>query len=302
MKKAFIVLSVVFCLNFPVFAQERSNASTYGSGETKNTLATGDLSAMEATRDMTEIYFLEATVLMNVKADEYIASFGVQGDGQTSLLSEQSVDSKVDALKAKLLSIGLSETFTDFINQVPYYEYDASGKTATEKLKGYKTAKNVLIRYKDRQALRQITNSANAVGIYDLIKIDFVVNDFSGIKTRMLTEAAKIIKNKEQTYSTLGISLKPVGVVSEKFRTYSPDDLYQDYSAYESGTAQGYKKVVQKSKASTSFYSGFDGKDFDLTINQSALEPNVQAIMYLRVKYLPTVFPEKPSVSADPPK
>ena len=303
MKKAFLFLALVFLffVNLTVFAQERSNASVYGSTETKATLATGDLFTLEGTKDVSEFYFLEATVLMNVRADEYVASFGVQGDGKTSLESEQAVDSKIDALKSKLAGVGITETFTDFINQAPYFEYDASGKTATEKLKGYKTAKNLLIRYKNRNDLRQITNLANAAGIYDLIKIDFVVNDSSGIKTRMMAEAARIIKSKEQTYSTLGITLKPVGVVAEKFRTYSPDELYQDYTAYESGSTQGYRRVIQKAKASTSYYSGFDGKDFDFVINQSSLEPNVQAVMYLRVKYLPTVKPEvRSSVEAKP--
>lgn len=296
MRKAFLILGILFFVNLTMSAQERSNASTYGGGETKPTLATGDLFTLEATKDVAEFYFLEATVLMNVRADEYVASFGIQGDGKTSLESEQAVDAKIDALKSKLAALGISETFTDFINQAPAYEYDATGKTATEKLKGYKTAKNLLVRYKDRNALRQITNAANAAGIYDLIKIDFVVNDASGMKTRMMAEAAKIIKAKEQTYATLGIAMKPVGVVAEKFRTYSPDELYQDYTAYEAGSTQGYRRVVQKSKASTSYYSGFDGKDFDFVINQSGLEPNVQAVMYLKVKYLPAVRPDVKTV------
>ncbi len=302
MKKVFLVLVLMFFVNLVSFAQERSNASTYGNGDTKSTLATGDLASIETTKDATEVFFLESTVLMNIKADEYVASFGIQGEGETSLKSEQVVDTKIDAFKSKLVSIGLNETFVDFINQAPYYEFDSTGKTATEKLKGYKTAKNILIRYKDRNLLRQITNSANALGIYDLIKIDFVVNDFSQIKTKMLTEATKIIKSKEQTYSNLGIALKIVGVVAEKFRTFSPDELYQDYTAFEAGNTQGFKKVVQKSKASTSYYSGFDGKDFDLTINPSTLEPNVQAVMYLRVKYLPTVTPKVECCSEVKPK
>lgn len=292
MKKVLLVLVLLVFVNLVSFAQERSNASTYGNTDPKITLATGDLGSMETTKDVTEVFFLEATVLMNVKADEYVASFGISGDGETSLKSEQVVDSKIDTFKSKLTALGLTETFTDFINQAPYYEYDATSKAATEKLKGYKTAKNLLIRYKDRNLLRQITNAANASGIYDLIKIDFIINDFSGIKTKMIAEAMKIIKTKEQNYATLGISLKIVGVVTEKFKTYSPDELYQDYTAYESGNTQGYKRVVQKAKASTSYYNGFDGKDFDLTINPSTLEPNVQAVMYLRVKYLPTVTPK----------
>ncbi len=292
MKKTFWIFVILFFVNSFSFGQERTNASTYGNTERRPSLATGELAGIETTKDVTEIYYLEATVLMNVKADEYVASFGVQGDGQTSLASEQSVDTRIDGLRTKLATIGISETFVDFINQAPFYEFDAAGKVATEKLKGYKTAKNLMIRFKDRGQLRQITNLANASGIYDLIKIDFVVNDFAGIKQRMMVEATKIIKAKEQMYAGLGISMKPVGVVNEKFNSYSPDELYQDYTAYESGNTQGYRRVVQKAKASTSYYDGFDGKDFDLTINQAGLEPNVQAVMYLKVKYLPTVLPE----------
>ena len=305
MKKLFLLGGLLLFVNSIIFAQERGNASAYsGNYDTKTTLATGDLSSMETTKDFTEIYFLEATVLMNLKADEYVVSFGVQGEGQNALLSEQAVDAKIDGLKRSLSGLGIAanETFVDFITQVPFYEYDAAGKTATEKLKGYRTSKNILIRFKDRNALRQITNAANQSGIYDLIKIDFVVNDFAGIKTKMLTEAAKIVKGKEQIYSTLGVALKPVGVVAEKFNTYSPDALYQDYTAYETGSAQGYKRTIQKAKPATSFYSGFDGKDFDLTINSNTLEPNIQAVMYLRVKYLPTVFPPQSPANSEKPK
>lgn len=296
MKKLFLLLVLSLFANLINFAQERGNASTYsGNNDTKTTLSTGDLSSMEVTKDVTQIYFLEASVLMNLKADEYVVSFGVQGEGQNAQLSEQAVDSKIDGLKRGLSGLGIAanDTFTDFITQVPFYEYDASGKTATEKLKGYRTSKNILIRFKDRNALRQITNAANQSGIYDLIKVDFVVSDFAGIKTKMMTEAVKIVKGKEQIYATLGVTLKPVGVVAEKFNTYSPDALYQDYTAYETGSAQGYKRTIQKAKPATSFYSGFDGKDFDLTINANTLEPNIQVVMYLKVKYLPTVFPEK---------
>ena len=46
----------------------------------------------------------------------------------------------------------------------------------------------------------------------------------------------------------------------------------------------------------------FRGKDFDLTINQSSLEPNVQVVMYLKVKYLPTVTPKIEVSSETKPK
>lgn len=292
MKKTLWILVVLVFVNSFGFGQERSNSSTYGNTQRRPVFGTGDLAGIESTKDVTQVYFLEATVLMNVRADEYVASFGVQAEGATSALSEQAVDSKIDAFRSRLTAIGISETFVDFINQAPFYEFDAAGRTATEKLKGFKTAKNVLVRYKDRNILRQITNSANAVGIYDLIKIDFVVNDFAGVKTRMIAEAAKVIKAKEQAYGALGISLKPVGVAIEKFNSYSPDELYQDYTAFESGSTQGFNRVVRRSKAATSYYDGFDGKDFDITINQSGLEPNVQAVLYLRIKYLPTTLPE----------
>ncbi len=309
MKRVIFVVSFVFLVNLVCIAQERANASTYKEkanattygDETKPVLSTGNLFGSQS-KDVMDVYFLEATVLMNLKADEYVASFGVGGEAETSLKSENLVDSKIEKFKTSLSSIGISETFVDFINQAPYYEFDSTGKTATEKLKGYKTAKNVLLRFKDRNLLGQITKLANTAGIYDFIKLDFIVKDFAGIKTKMMGEAIKIIKSKEQTYSGLGITLKPAGIANEKYTTFSPDQLYQDYQAFESGSASGYRKTIEKSKNSTSYYSGFDGKDFDLTINSITLEPNIQAVLYLRVKYLPTVVPDVKCCSETNPK
>lgn len=270
---------------------ERANASTYGTqAQRPRVYSSGVLTTLEP-KDATAAYFLEALVLMNLKADEYTVSFGVAQEGKTALESEQKVDQLIAQFTSSLNGLGIQsgDTFVDFISQNPIYEYAgaASGKTATEKAAGFQTKKNIIVRYKDRNLLRRITNAANQASIFDVIKIDYVVKDIAGMRSRMLDEATKIIKQKEQLFNVLNLKLRPVAVVFEQFQTFNPDDLYQTYTAYESGDVEGYRRVIEKRKSSTSYYEPLDANDFDLAINPIGIEPVVQSTLYLRIKYLP---------------
>lgn len=274
-------------------AQERSNASTYGATQQQRprVVATGVLAGFDAA-GYTPTYFLEAVVLMNLKADEYNVSLGVAQEGKTAQESEQKVDALLGQLTNTLGNLGIktSDTFVDFISQNPIYEFAAasSGRTATEKQVGFQTKKNIIVRYTDRALLRRITNAASGLGIYDVIKINYVVKDLTGMRSRMMAEATKIIKQKEQNFQVLNIKMRPVAVVEERYQTFNPDALYQSYTAYESGAAEGYRRVVEKRKSSTSYYDPLDPNDFDTAINAIGIEPVVQSTLYLKVKYLPT--------------
>ena len=106
------------------------------------------------------------------------------------------------------LNLQPGDIYVDFVTQNPVYEYDAQGKTAKENLAGYQTKKNISVRFKTESALRQITNAANRAGIYDLIKVDYVIGSQQDLKMRLMEEASKVIKRKEEMGSLLGIKLK----------------------------------------------------------------------------------------------
>jgi hypothetical protein len=185
------------------------------------------------------------------------------------------------------LGIQGADIYVDFITQNPVYEYDAQGKTAKENLIGYQTKKNVSVRYKTDPMLRQITNAANRAGIYDLIKVDYVIANQQEVKMKLMEEAVKAVKRKEEIAGLLGIKLKPVAVIQENFQVYTPNELYKTYQAYETGESSGFKKVVEKRKPTTSYYQALNPNDFDVSINPVGLEPIVQCTFYVRVKYMP---------------
>jgi len=61
--------------------------------------------------------FVEANVLMNVKADEYVAVFGVMQDGPTVAECNQKMDATLKQFTGELKSLGIgdSDLFVDFI-------------------------------------------------------------------------------------------------------------------------------------------------------------------------------------------
>lgn len=291
MKRFFLILGSLFFVNMVALGQAAGNQAYHpGAQPTPVPMSTGHMTATESNNgDTVQVYFLESSVLMNLKAESFVAAFGVAQDAKTALESEQKVDALIDRFLGSLGSMGLQQgdTYIDFVTQNPVYEYDTQGKTAKENLTGYQTKKNVSIRFKTESALRQITNAANQAGIYDLIKVDYVIPNQADLKMRMMEEAAKVIKRKEEMGGLLGIKLKPVAIVQQNFQVFTPNELYQTYAAYESGDTSGFKKVVEKRKPTTSYYRALDPNDYDVSINPIGLEPIVQATFYLKVKYLP---------------
>lgn len=305
-KSIFSLFALLVLLSFAatITAQEAGNA-IYNPQQQRRPIvrSSGVLTGSEGTKDIAYSYYLEANILMNVKADEYIVSFGVAQTGLTAQESEQKVDNLIGQFKSSLSGLGVQsgDTFVDFITQTKIYDYNSTNKTtATEKLVGYETKKNIMIRYTNRDLLQQITNAATRAQIFDLIKVDYVITNLNQAKARLLAEAVKIVKQKEELYGTLGIKLKPVAVIEERYNSFQPNDLYQAYQAYETGDVSGYKRVVQSRKQTTSYYQPLDPNDFDLSINNIGLEPLVQCTLFLRVKYYPTVVPILPEPSPSP--
>ena len=78
-------------------------------------------------------------------------------------------------------------------------------------------------------------------------------------------------------------------VFQETYQTYYPAELYQTYTAAESGSVEpNYEsrtRVVRERKSSTSYLESLDRSAFDVVINSVGLEPVVQCTLYLKVRY-----------------
>ncbi|GAC1469025.1 MAG: hypothetical protein NVSMB9_12340 [Isosphaeraceae bacterium] len=239
--------------------------------------------------------FVEASVLMNVKADEYVAVFGIVQEGETVADCSRKMETTIQEFSGALKPLGVvgEDLFVDFVAQNKIYGFEVSGEVAREKLVGFELKKNVLIHYKDHALLDKFLVAAARSNIFDLIKVDSIVNDTARVQEALSEEAARILKRKTSRYEKLlGITLKPPAqVYADRFAVYDPTEMYDSYTAYESEEMTHAAAIRQKSttqgarKSRTFFFNGLNVDGFDEVIHPVVLEPVMQFTLYLKVKY-----------------
>jgi uncharacterized protein YggE len=238
--------------------------------------------------------FVEASVLVNVKADEYVAVFGVSQECANIPECNQKMDATVGAFTASLktLGVGAEDVYVDFAAQNKIYGYQVTGTIAKENLVGFELKKNVAVHYRDKMLLDKLVVAASRAQIFDLIKVDYVVRDTAAVQNRLMEEAAAVIKRKSARYETLlGIKLlAPAQVYAEKPSIYFPTEMYNSYAAFESEEidADTYRQkytVQGARKSRTFFFNALDADGFDTVINPVVIEPVVQFTLYLKVRY-----------------
>ena len=227
---------------------------------------------------------------MNMKADAYVAVFGLSQEGANAAESNSKINQLIAGLTRDLDGLGIkrNDIFVDFITQNKVYDYTTSGNVTTEKFTGFETKKNIAVRYIEREMLEKILTAAVKNSIFDLIKVDYVVNDVKAVNARLYEEAVKIIKQKEAAYSnSFGIKMSPTNMANEKYDAFYPGELYAAYQAFEAGNTYGDydKRVIEKRKTKTFYYEPLDASDFDSVINQIGIEPMMQFTLYLRMQY-----------------
>jgi len=237
--------------------------------------------------------FVDASVLMNVVPDEYVAVFGINEEGKTLAEAQTSMDVSVRKFTASLkqLKIPESDYFVDFVAQNRIYGYDTSQQNlAKEVVVGFEVKKNISIRYKQKSVLDALTAAASKAGIFDLVKVDYVLKDVGSARKRIMEEAAKVIKTKmEEQEQLLGVKVGQITqVMPSQVSIYYPVEMYESYVAQESEDMYGYRQnlnIQRARKPKTFYYNPLSPSDFDVAINPSLIEPAVQVAIYVRVKY-----------------
>jgi uncharacterized protein YggE len=113
--------------------------------------------------------YLDASVLMNMKADEYVAVFGVMQEGATVDECQKKMNDTIQTFTSNLKALGVesSDIFVDYIAQNRIYGFDVTSDIAREKLTGFEIKKNVSIHFKDYASLDKFVSAAAKLQIYD---------------------------------------------------------------------------------------------------------------------------------------
>ena len=239
--------------------------------------------------------FVEAHVLMNVKADEYVAVFGLMHEGETLADCAKKMDATVTTFSDELKKAGVpaKDVFVDFITHNRIYGYQVQEDILQEKLVGFELKKNVSIRYQDAAQFDKLALAAARAQVFDLIKVDYIVKDIAFVQDKLMEEAARVTKNKITRYEKLlGIKLQaPAQIYAEKSAVHYPTQMYDSYTAYEAEEvripATKNKKYAVRNlrKSSTFFFNPLNGDGFDAVLNPVITQPVVQFTLHLKVKY-----------------
>ena len=143
-----------------VYGQGQRDAGSAQANERAKRTLTHDEMPPSATS-----MFLDASVLINVKADEYVALFGVNVEGASLEECNQKMATTVGRFTDELRQMGViaKDLDVDFVAQNRIYGYEVVADVAKEKLTGFELKKNVSVHYRDKALLdRFIATAANS--------------------------------------------------------------------------------------------------------------------------------------------
>jgi hypothetical protein len=248
---------------------------------------------------------VEANVMINVKATSFVAIFSLSQHGKTVDETEAAMHQRVELFKTllKQADVNNEQVFIDPVSMIPTYATELTekklSKTYNEVPTGFEMKKNIHISFKQHAQINQIISIAAKAEVYDLVKVDYTIDQMDQTLEELRQEALRILLDKKKTLEKAGINAR-FSQLGEKYGSAYPVERYAQYYAYKTGTPPSlllnYKKgqpVTQVSynyaeKNKTAYYEKVSDKQFDRVINPVVGEPMVQVYLTLKAQY--TVF------------
>ncbi len=232
------------------------------------------------------VLLLEVNAMMNVKADSYLAIFHLSQIGQTAEETDSLMNGRINGLLDRIEKekIKTASVFVDMLSFVPVFEIEESrklfNKTYHEVPAGFEIQKNIHIRFTDPSVLDRIVTAAAKEEIYDLVKVDYYIQDQGARYDTLRTFARRTMQQKLDHFEKLGLK------VAESHRTgaeqngaHFPLERYTAYSANTRLSLNSRRRgqvVNDIRKPSTLFYNKVPYSSFDLVLHPEITEPPVQ--------------------------
>lgn len=226
--------------------------------------------------------------LANVKADQYVAIFTVTQIAETTDEVNKLLDSRLNSSVNRLQANKTLEFYVDMISFVPVYQYDVqrkifSKKTYNEVPTGFELKKNLHVKFKNPSQLNEIMSVLSQNEIYDLVRVDYFMENMDVIKKELASKAKTQLQEKIKNYeSIMGIAFPNANKnLNEGYKVVLPTEMYKTYEAYNSSTLAltKFANVNQANKSTSMFYQPILDKEFDFVVNPVVLEPVIH-VMY----------------------
>ncbi len=250
------------------------------------------------------ILTIDVKVLSNIVADSYTAIFNIIQIGKTSEETNTLMNERVAKVKNELHAKGILEEdiIIDVISFVPVYETVVEKKLFSKKYnevpKGFELQQNIHVKFTKVNQFQEILSACANNEVYNLVKVDYFINDIQAVYRQLRVEILKILKEKQQLYADLGFDLASYHpTVADTKYCYFPEEFYKNYQAFNSTSLEALSKkqgVVTAKKQISYYYDPISYKDYDMVINAAIVEPVVQTGLEIKLQYIPKPKELKP--------
>jgi uncharacterized protein YggE len=237
---------------------------------------------------------VQCAALMNIKADSYLAIFNLTQTATTAKEADEIMSRRSAPFTEGLKNLGISasDVYEDMIYLIPTYHFEVEkklfSKTYNEVPKGFEMQKNLHIRFRDAKLIRELVTLAAAHEIYDLVTIEYFVNNPQTIYDTLRSKSIAYLTSNIKKFEKLGLKLEgEFKIAAEDAGVVYPESQYTEYEAFVSQSLDDArdKSVTTMRKAQTVAYNKLDYSAFDIVINPQFLEPVVQFTYKLSLKY-----------------
>lgn len=320
MKQVFLPLAFVllFSPNF-AFSQVAGN-STYSNSEKAQIYDYNPLTGRGPVTNAPIVNHMivefEVNGLLNAVAEDYVAMFNVTQVGATAEETDRLMGERIAAFKKilKVAGVDSNTVKVDMISFLPRFDYQvekkAFSKTFNEVPAGFELQKNITVHYKSSGKLDDIITAAAKTEIYDLVKVDYFVEDITGKVEQLRNKCIASLDKKQIAYEALGFKLDTLRkAMAENYHSIYPITRYQSYNSFcrpslDAATKKGIlapeERMNALPKTPSKYYNQVNYDDYDVVINSAVDEPVVQFSYTISIRYLLDMR-EKPLAQAPAP-
>lgn len=253
-----------------------------------------------------ETIALSVSGLLNAEPDVFVACFHIMQVGETAERTDSLMNARIDKFRdmVNTLTTDSIAISTDMISFVPKYAFHMISKLFSKSYNqvpdGFELQKNVMVRYRSATELDAIVSAAAKAEIYDLVKVDYFLNDVKKQYDQLRVQCMDALKAKIKSCETMGIKTDLLRkTFAEDFSTVLPQTRYGSYQAIAKPSLDAVRKSSPGSSKLTSvelspstYYDAVPYSKFDVVINPVVDKPMVQLSYRISIMFiLPPVEP-----------
>ncbi|WAC03687.1 SIMPL domain-containing protein [Lacinutrix neustonica] len=247
---------------------------------------------------------IDVKALNNVVADAYTAVFNMVQIGETSEQTNNLMTERVNKVKIELMAHGINDNdiVIDVISFVPAYETVVENKLFSKKYNevpvGFELQQNIHVKFTKVNQFEKILSACANNEIYNLVKVDYFINDIKAVYTTLRMEILKALQEKQQFYKDMGFDLslyKPM--IADTKYCYFPKEFYKNYQAFNCISLEAIKKskgVLTAKEQTAYYYEPLSFKEYDVVLNPAIVEPVIQVGMEIKLQYIEKQKSEQP--------